>query len=326
MKLLAAAVVVLLMTGCTVIQSTLVSTTGDPKPGVIGYFLPKASVRLQAFCDESNKMRLKYIDTVFYPDPGHFYLLEHKSTVTSEDNIVLALTSSGLLKTVNVTTKEETGNIIITLAKAAATIVTPIPVPKFAPEGPKEKPFYNAEFDPTDEAEVSKCNEALKKLTCNKGLNVEIDPRPQPQPKTTDLSTPPISARGVFFRPLLPYKLTLTDAVSRTEMTVLVPNKAPVLSIDISRAMFVTKVYEIEFDNGILTRVTIKKPSEALAAASIPIEIAKAIVAIPAELIQLKINTASGEKALLESEKARLEVEKELWKLKKEMQGGNPAN
>ena len=151
-------------------------------------------------------------------------------------------------------------------------------------------------------------------------------PTSNPQPKTTDLKTPPISASGVFFRPLLPYKLTLTDEVSRTEMTVLVPNKAPVLSIDISRAMFVTKIYEIEFDNGILTRVTIKKPSEALAAASIPIEIAKAIVAIPAELIQLKINTASSEKALLESEKARLEVEKELWKLKKEIQDANPTN
>ena len=72
MKALAAAVIVLLITGCTVIQSTLVPNTGAPKPGVSAYFLPKASIRLQAFCDENKKVRLKYIDTVFYPDSDPF--------------------------------------------------------------------------------------------------------------------------------------------------------------------------------------------------------------------------------------------------------------
>lgn len=318
MKSIFTIILVLLLAGCTTMQSIRVYTTETPEagPGISGYFLPKALIKLQAFCDKSGNHRIKYIDTVFYPDPNHFYLLKYKPSVTSNDNIVLTQTSTGLLKTVNVTATEETGNIIINLAKAVATAVTPPPL-KMALEVPIEKLLYDAEFDPTDKGEMDRFIQELKKLKCNERLNVKI----YPEPNSPDLKPSPTSASGVFFRPLLPYKLTLTDEISTTELTVLLPNKAPVLSIDLSRAMFVTKVSDIEFNNGILTKVTIKKPSEVLAVASIPIEIAKAIVAIPAELIQIKINTASKEKALLESEKARLELEKELWKLKKEMQG-----
>lgn len=46
-----------------------------------------------------------------------------------------------------------------------------------------------------------------------------------------------------------------------------------------------------------------EKPSEALDLVSIPLEVAKAIVRIPAELIKLRVDLSDQERALAEKEK-----------------------
>src|SRR3546814_3040445 len=80
----------------------------------------------------------------------------------------------------------------------------------------------------------------------------------------------------------------------------------------------------IDFEEGTLKQVDISKPSEVLEIVSLPVEILKAIVAIPAELIQLKIDTTNQEKNLIDAQKAHIETplklieEQELLRKKEE--------
>jgi hypothetical protein len=80
----------------------------------------------------------------------------------------------------------------------------------------------------------------------------------------------------------------------------------------ITRAAFVRKVTNLTFDSGVLTEIHIEKPSEALAFMEIPLTIAKAILSVPAELIQLKINYSSRDKELHDARKAELEAKQAL--------------
>jgi hypothetical protein len=68
------------------------------------------------------------------------------------------------------------------------------------------------------------------------------------------------------------------------------PNKSPVLSVDLTRSPFITKEYDLQFIDGILSSYSLKKPSEVLAGLDIPINVAKALVALPANLVTFKVN------------------------------------
>jgi hypothetical protein len=131
---------------------------------------------------------------------------------------------------------------------------------------------------------------------------------------------PPQSLAGVYYRPVSPVKVTLTQDRQVTEQILLLPNQGALITLPITRNAFVKKVTKIEFEHGLLKKVTLNKPSEVRGAVSLPIEIGKALVAIPAELIQLKINRAEDEQTLLAAEKRRLAAEEQLQALRRELQ------
>lgn len=88
--------------------------------------------------------------------------------------------------------------------------------------------------------------------------------------------------------------------------TVFLPNRSPVMSYDIRRAALVSKTTKLAFSNGSLVDVSVDKPSQVLAGVKVPLEIAKSVVALPTDLIQLKINIASSNNALLAAQTAQL--------------------
>ncbi len=105
---------------------------------------------------------------------------------------------------------------------------------------------------------------------------------------------------GIFYRPLLPYTFAIEINNTLYHPTVVyLPNKAPILSIDISRKAFIPYKLTIDFENGILKQVTWVKSSEVVGFLKIPIDVAKAIVSIPAELLTVKVNNITQEKNLI---------------------------
>jgi hypothetical protein len=114
---------------------------------------------------------------------------------------------------------------------------------------------------------------------------------------------------GVCFRPVLPYSVTLMlNGFTFWSETALMPNGAPILTLQIHRAAFVANITNVTFDQGILTEVHIEKPSEVLGFMEIPLAIAKAITSVPAEILQFKIDYSTKQQSLSEAKKTQLEA------------------
>jgi hypothetical protein len=120
-----------------------------------------------------------------------------------------------------------------------------------------------------------------------------------------------MSRRGVLYRPNItrtltvmrkavpngrgPWLLTMTKQVE-------VPNRAPVFAVEVNRAMFVDRVTDLEFSDGVLTNVSVKKNSEIAAFVEIPLAIVSAVVAMPGTIVKLKINDANNQRALIQAQ------------------------
>ncbi|MFP6740060.1 MAG: hypothetical protein VCD33_00285, partial [Alphaproteobacteria bacterium] len=89
--------------------------------------------------------------------------------------------------------------------------------------------------------------------------------------------------------------------------------------MNIDRTMFVNQATTIDFDDGMLRKIDIDKPSEALAAIQIPIDIVNAIVAIPAELIQFKIDTSGQSEELHEAQIGELMAREDLLDFQRQL-------
>ncbi len=119
--------------------------------------------------------------------------------------------------------------------------------------------------------------------------------------------------RGLVHRANLPYTLTVEecdltgypndyscrgDYYPRQTSIVMMPNDGPMGVIPFKSSMFVTTVDEVTFEDGIVTSWNRKAPSELLEIVRLPIKIAKEVISVPAELVQLKIDLSSKEAKL----------------------------
>lgn len=92
-----------------------------------------------------------------------------------------------------------------------------------------------------------------------------------------------------------------------TYVSIADPTKLIVIPVE--RTAFVSRKNNIVFKEGLIKSNSIDKPSSVEGFLSIPIDIAKAIVSIPAEIIQFKINNTTNSTSL---ETAKLNYEKSL--------------
>jgi hypothetical protein len=270
----------------------------------------KADFSLDYF--DTNKTQI--IERKIVPDSSQLYTLDYQRSALSEDTLTLTIDSDGLLKKIESSTEDKTGQIILKLietakeaAKAAALAVAGVATQTgdyvFAPEN------------------VDAINKRIKADLGEEAPQITIDPPVLPSPPTARCD-----GDGVCFRPLRPYVVTVTlgGRPFRSE-TVLLPNEAPILSLPVHRAAFVKNVTNATFNQGILTEVHIEKPSELLAFFEIPLAVAKAIAAVPAELLQVKIDYSSKEKQLADAQKAQLEATQALLNAQR-MGGGTGSN
>ncbi len=184
-------------------------------------------------------------------------------------------------------------------------------------------------FDPFDPYEAAKINTALRPF----GYCVFVDGFSFPygvspktwceQPRVVSIYVakavpladplPPVevSRRGVLYRPNITRTLTVmrkADPYGRDPWLLMmtkqveVPNRAPVFVVEANRSFFVDRVTDLEFTDGVLTNVSVKKPSEAAAFVEIPLAVVSAAVALPGTIVKLKINDASNQERLIRAQ------------------------
>ncbi len=124
-------------------------------------------------------------------------------------------------------------------------------------------------------------------------------------------------SQAICYRSPQPHIISI-DFPGRTHgRTVIdVPNSSPIVAIDIERAFLVQRVTDISFDDntGMLASVHVTKKSEALAAAKLPLEIAKAV--FDTSLLKLRVDYASQEDSFVKNEMALAEDKVKLGQIR----------
>jgi hypothetical protein len=268
------------------------------------------------------------------PDPKHMYRLTARMSQFSGATVVAETDGKHLLKSLSITAKDETGSVIGQLAelvKAGAKAATLSDVQRVsemnfnltsadaATGGAFPETIVTSTIDLGESAAetVDAFSEALAVPARRYGPKVLLKlvvSRPNMNSLAGLSNTPGIQRScsvGVCYRPLLPYGLSLavsgdtaaTIAVA-PGLVALLPNDAPIVSIDLHRTSLVERKGSLTFVSGVLTKVEITKPSEALAAATLPVTILNTLISIPAELLKLRIDLTTQQKSLVDMQSA----------------------
>jgi hypothetical protein len=198
-----------------------------------------------------------------------------------DDDINLEVSAtSGLLQTASATTKDQTGEIIVTAAQLAANAFVPMPFDTSVkvqkggkPPGYNSRKSFEMTIDPSDETQRSKLNAELNKWGYSLEATEVADSSDKTPKGTTDKD--PLSGPGILVRELGTFDLVCTWRgktldTPEIEASIISPDKNRTALIPINRGFLIEKTTKLKLENGVLTGITVKKPSEVLAFVQLP--------------------------------------------------------
>ena len=326
------------MTACTTVFETgnLNETEGVACRSSAGaYYMPRVLVRiaLKRATEPGRGFQLDK-ETPKFPtvaDRRHQpYCLDYLASPTSKDVIAVERGTNGLLQKVYSNVKDRSTQIALTLIQTGALFAKAGLRSGVLGAGPQETVDFT--FDPFDPQELSEINRAMRRFGfCAYIENHSFeDGAINPQAWCSDpnqeryvnqynmmLATTPIRpeamSTGILYRPNATHKLVIrrkSDPTGREPWALFMtkhmewPNVSPIFSIGVYRALFTTRLTELKFENGVLTNVSIDKGSELESFSQIPLAVATAIVQLPTEIIQLRINDTKDQTSLASAEMA----------------------
>jgi len=245
--------------------------------------------------------------------PAAWVPLGYLPAMSSDDSVSYEL-EGGFLKSVGSIADDKSATVVAEILKIATAPTKSAPGARATT--PKELAFT------LDVSSPGSAGELLKK----KGLCIKSDAQGI-EPTGDGIVAAAVAAPGIYYPVERQWRVTIwdpdpnlpeipksgcgTDVMGKLidDRTALVPSGKALARVDIDRSKWVKHEVTVTFDKGRLTKVEIKKPSQAAAFASIPADVLKTIVGIPAELVQFKIDTSGKDKALAEALKSKLEAE-----------------
>jgi len=115
-------------------------------------------------------------------------------------------------------------------------------------------------------------------------------------------------------------------AIDTEPVTVMAQNPSKTFVADTGRGFLVKKRIDMAVTDGVLTGLEVDKPSEVLQAVTLPVEIIKTIVSIPAELLTLKIKQTTDEGGLTKAEAEAIKAQIELIRQKEALKDEKALN
>lgn len=132
---------------------------------------------------------------------------------------------------------------------------------------------------------------------------------------------------GVLFRAAEPYQLKISlsrllnrknqkwcvkDQLSHT--MVLAPSVSKIYSVDVDRGALITKTTNLTIVDGMLTKIDVNKPSSLIGVLNVPLEVIKAILSAPAELLTFRYQRVDKEAEIADAQAKK--IASELAKIK----------
>ncbi len=311
------------LTACaSIYDSERARNDGGTVDGLV-YFVPTSLLKITMGPGENDGDGLSItLENVTVPDHSKAYELKYRPSAFANDDIFLATDAKGLLTTANTTAEDATGDVILALAKSATGLVT-FGVP---PSSRREKSARPGRR-PLCKMPSSRWTiviDPLDRQTWPYWLDdacIQVDPVGDGPPTDLGVSAgahgKPEKATcdsGICYRIAYPYRVTATFSPEMYEqVTFGFLGASPVFSYDVTRAPFIRKSVSLTFDEGVLTEVGVNKPSVALAVAELPLNLTKAILSAPAEILKLRLDYNSTKEAEIRSRK-QLREERERYR------------
>ena len=294
----------------------------------------------KAMCGWADSVQVQLLD--FVPDTTTRYLLQPQSSPFRSDTFKMTTTTSGLLQTANIEQKDETGDVLINLARSIAAWSGPSPLANsmfaemldssfkgLATDGNRCKQLAweprKLEFviDPADASEWARVGARISSSARVPGIGLAADesfdyelslaPRSVSMVANEKGLAQRLSGAGIYYRRERPLvvNIDLKDAKgvkqSIGNVMLLVPNDAPVDALDMEATAFVTNKSNYGFSNGMLVSVDNARPSPAVAIVSVPWKISEATLGQVRDLLTLRVEITQKKKTLATEEAALLQ-------------------
>ena len=278
------------------------------------YYLPAyglkldaiANVQVTSFLGNTVPPEVKVLSlnitasTSILPDTSQIFAIKYHPDYFSTDDFKIVVSESSLLENISLIADDQFSEIIATLTDAPEKVIDK--ASGFVRTEKEEK----RDSEPVDTIEIFAVNKTfelfpenltLKEITLRWPILVKkanridfnlvlINPSYIPKFQIDESIF-----YGLFSRPLtrVSWEIMAPELDSPITFSFIVPDISKIVKIPITRSLFVKKHHVPKLAKGLLIENYINKPSEAEGLASIPINIAKAIVSIPAQLLKFGI-------------------------------------
>lgn len=262
------------------------------EPGGLVYSLPQTIITVDGTKDDKGQVTYAIVPSIM-PDATARYRLRYTTSGTTDDDINLTVDANGLLTSGMGTVTDQTGAIIVTLAKTAASFINP----------PFAKALTQMAAKPT--VNVYPFHKVYSLQEFLQGPELPDHRRLSVANIGSDVSGPsPNCTFSVCYRTtvLIRGKVTEAGKDQGADFAFLAVDPSSTEGMDIRSAALVKRTDNVTFTNGIATGNAIKQDSSVLAAANLPLDVVKAILSAPAELLTLKINNVTDQANLIQQQ------------------------
>jgi len=324
-------------------QRVLVKATGELAPGKEGYEIKtEISAEQDVYCLDylasalaSDKIRIVSEaykkDETTKIDPNRSGLLQIVTNISKDYTGIIL---KKIARTVFIGLSGAAGFEPAPSMLAGRALITP---------GDQEVSIFpiDIEFDPLDPVDLARANDRLNDV----GLCIVLgrfsydvesadvahycnDPKgtilrfPSKAPEITGKAkTFEVTKPGILYRPRRSYSIALfgkRDPESQGPWRLIeakdarFENLSPIFSVGISRALFAERRTALIFDDGELQTYCTTKSSEAVAIAEIPVEVVNSLVALPAQILKVEIDTVTNKKKLADRQAMLLKLQDQL--------------
>jgi hypothetical protein len=312
---------------CTLLGCTTQQYRSEPvlepvadgfEKGGLTYSLPQSIVTITGTIDGGTPT-IK-VNTSYVPDSDASFRMRYRGGLLSADDVKVGV-SGGLLSSADTSFEDKTGQILITLAKTAATAaqltLTEVKPSLLPPASTTGFPFSNQYTLP----ELANLH-SIPHVKLN-GLPLTIQVSPD---DALMRSSNYKCSYSVCFR----HQRTIELLVSGHPQHIVVADERPIATegVNLLSETLITRQTILAFDQGFLTQIEVKKPSTGLAIVSLPLDIAKAILSVPAELIQFKVDYSSKQETLASQDASAAKAAEDELKARLALQKckADPAN
>jgi hypothetical protein len=297
--------------GCASVYTSRHLGTDEIDTNGIVYALPTTWLEIFGTPSSSSTELTITVATKELPDASAYFSLDHVSSAFATDELVIDVGNDQLLDRVYAKTEDTTDEIVVELAKSVSGVAN-FSLPTTTARlkcTPPNQPFSHL-IDPFNHQTWPDWFQGCLTLTPIAAFGAA--------PVSQKTRPPEDCGKGVCYRAPVYYRLAFNFGASGNRETILpLLNDAPVLSVSVNRSLFVENKINLVFDKGVLSKMEMTKPSSALAVAALPLNVVKALLSAPEELLTLRIKYSDAAKNDIEAEKALIEAQRQIEELRR---------